>query len=242
MRRFGLCLCCLALVWAAAAGAAETACRVAGTMKFDVGKTACILKAGNTWLVCTDATAPTGGGAWKDTGVPCKEPPPKSPADYRPVPERPYPSAPPVEVKRLIDIFRGVVFRCLPSRYLSWSTDACTKITAEFSEQTKTLGLTVVLADAADDDAARAKKAAAAGLKFDQAVDWWVKLSATDTDGAVFKQDVWGVLEIVPGIYDWRPLVLASDADLHPATAAQALAEAKVDIAGIIQYLTQQKP
>lgn len=237
--RLSLCVCLLAIGWAAAANAAETACRVIGTMKFDVGKTVCIPSARATWLVCTDASAPSGGGAWKDTGVPCNQGQPKSPADYRVVPDGPHPLAPPVEAKRVIDKFRGIVFRCLPSTHLSWSADACTRITAEFVKATKSAGVSIVVIDALDDEAAKAKKAEAAGLKLDEVIDWAVLLRATDTGGAIFKQDINGVVEVVPGIYDWRPLLLASDAYLHPATAERALAEAKTDFEGDLQYLTQ---
>src|SRR5579862_5006242 len=224
MRRpLALGVCVLALGWAAAASAAESACRVIGTMKFDVGKTVCIPSARDTWLVCTAASAPSGGGAWKDTGVPCNQAQPKSPADYRVVPDGPHPSAPPVEGKRVIDMFRGIVFRCLPSTHLSWSGDACARITGELV------------------DAAKAKKAEAAGLKLDEAIDWAVLLRATDTGGAIFKQDINGVIEVVPGIYDRRPLLLASDAYLNPAGVEQALAEAKTDFAGDFQYLTKPR-
>ncbi|HVH78138.1 MAG TPA: hypothetical protein VM782_02010, partial [Stellaceae bacterium] len=207
----------------------------------DVGKTVCIVTARDTWLICTDATAPTGGGAWKDTGVPCKEPQPKGPADYRPVPEGPHPTTPPVTVKRVVDMFRGIVFRCMPSAHISWSTDACTRITAEFTSQAKAASVTVVILDAADDDAAKAQKVEAAGLRLDEAIDWVVKLGATTTDGAYLKEDVDGVLEVVPGIYNRKPVVLIPDADLDPATAAQALGEAKADFSGAFEYLTQQR-
>jgi hypothetical protein len=231
--------CFLALGWAAAASAAETACRVVGNMTFDVGKTVCIVSLRDTWLACTGATAPSGGGAWKDTGVPCNQPQPKGPADYRPVPEGPQPPAPPAEAKRLIDKFRGIVFRCDPGTHLSWSVDACARITAEFVNEAKAAGITVVAVEAADDDAAKAKKAEAVGLKLNEAIDWVVTLRATDTGGAIFKEDINGVMEVVPGIYDWKPLLLASDA--YPATAAQALAEAKTDFAGELEYLTKPR-
>jgi hypothetical protein len=236
-----LCVCLLALGWTAAASAAETACRVVGTMKFEVGKTVCIPSARDTWLVCTDVSTRPGGGAWKDTGVPCNQTQPKSPADYRAVPEGPHPTATPVEAKRVIDMFRGIVFRCLPSTHLSWSADACARITAELVNAAKSAGVSVVVIDALDDEAAKAKKAEAEGLKLDDAIDWVVLLRATDTGGAIFKQDINGVTEVVSGIYDRRPLLLASDAYLQPATAEQALAEAKTDFAGDFQYLTQPR-
>jgi hypothetical protein len=231
----------LALGWAGAAGAAETSCRVLGTTKFDVGKTVCILSTGTTWLVCTDVTARSGGGAWKDTGVPCKEPQPKTPADYRPVPEAPHPVAPLTTVKRLIDLYRGIVFQCRPSKYLSWSPGACTRIAEEFVGDAKAEGITVVVIDAADDDDAKAKKAEAAGMRLDEAVDWVVKLGATDAGTATFEEEINGVLEVVPGIYNWRPLLIASGAYLHPSTADQALAEAKTDLPAEIKYFTKPR-
>lgn len=234
-------VCVAAFSWTAAASAAETACRVVGTMKFDVGKTVCIPSARSTWLVCTDASAGSGGGAWKDTGVPCSQPQPRSPADYRAVPEGPHPSAPPVGGKRVIDLYRGIVFRCLPSANLSWSADACGEITAELVKAAKSAGVSVVVIDALDDEATKAKKAQAAGLKLDEAIDWAVLLRATDTGGAIFKQDVNGVTEVVPGIYERRPLLLASDAYLNPAGAEQALAEAKTDFAGDFEILTRPR-
>jgi hypothetical protein len=240
-RRLSLCVFLLTAGWIAAASAAESACRVVGTMKFDVGKTVCIPTARGTWLVCTDASAPSGGGAWKDTGVPCNQAQPTGPADYRAVPEGPHPSAPPVDGKRIIDMFRGIVFRCLPSTHLAWSAQACARITAELVNAAKSAGVSVIVVDALDDEAARKKKAEVAGLKFDEAIDWAVLLRATDTGGAVFKQDITGVMEVVPGIYDRRPLLLASDAYLNPATAEQALAEAKTDFAGDFQYLIQPR-
>jgi hypothetical protein len=241
MRRFGLFLGLLVAGWAAEAGAAETACRVLGTTKFDVGTTVCILSAGSDWLVCTAATARSGGGAWKDTGVPCKERQPKTPADYRPVPEGPHPVAPLAEAKHLIDLYRGIVFQCRPSTYFSWSPDACTRITAVFVDDAKAAGITVVVVDPADDDAAKAKKAEAAGMTLDQAVDWSVRLGATNTGSATFEQDINGVLEVVPGIYNWRPLLIASGNYLDPATAAQALAEAKNDFPSEIKYFTDPR-
>ena len=231
--------CLLALAWTTAAGAAETACRVIGSMKFEVGKTVCIANMRSNWLVCTAATAPTGGGAWKDTGVPCNQPQPQSPADYRPVPEGPHPATPPAEAKRTIDLFRGIVFRCEPSTHLSWSSDACAKIAAEFAADAKAAGVAVVVVDAADDAAAKAKKVEAAGFKLDEAIDWVVQLRATESGGAVFKEDINGVMEVLPGIYDWKPLLLASDA--YPTTADQALAEAKTDFPGELEYLTQPR-
>jgi hypothetical protein len=241
MRRLGLCVCLLALGWATVAGSAETACRVLGTTKFDVGQTVCILTAGSNWLACTDATARSGGGAWKDTGVPCKERQPQSPADYRPVPEGPHPVAPLTSVKHLIDLYRGIIFQCQPSKYFSWSPDACARITEEFVSDAKAAGVTVVVVDATDDGAAKAKKSEAVGMRLDEAVDWSVKLGATDTGSATFEQDINGVLEVVPGIYNWRPLLIASGAYLHPATPAQALAEAKTDFPAEIKYFTDPR-
>ncbi len=240
-RRLALGVCLPALGWAATASAAETACRVVGTIKFDVGKTVCIPSARNTWLVCTDAPAPSGGGAWKDTGVPCSQAQPKSPADYRAVPEGPHPSTPPAAGKRVIDGFRGIVFRCLPSTHLSWSADACARTTAEMVNAAKSAGVSVVVVDTLDDAAAKAKKAEAAGLKLDEAIDWTVLLRATDSGGAIFKQDVNGVMEVVPGIYDRRPLLLASDAYLNPGNAELALAEAKTDFSGDFEILTRPR-
>ena len=240
-RRLALGVWLFALGWAAAASAAQTECRVIGTMKFGVGKTVCIPTVRDTWLVCTEASAPSGGGAWKDTGVPCNQAQPKTPADYRALPEGPHRSAPPVEGKRVIDMFRGIVFRCLPSTHLSWSADACARITAELVNAAKSVGVSVVVVDALDDEAAKAKKAEAAGLKLDEAIDWAVLLRATDAGEAIFAQDIKGVMEVLPGIYDRRPLLLVSDAYLHPGTAEQALAEAKTDFAGDFQYLTQQR-
>jgi hypothetical protein len=234
-------VCLLALAWATTASTAETACRVLGTTKFDVGKTVCILTASSNWLVCTDATARSGGGAWKDTGVPCKERQPQSPADYRPVPEGPHAVAPLAQAKHLIDLYRGIVFQCRPSKYFSWSPDACTRITAEFVSEAKAANITVVVVDAADDDAAKAKKAEAAGMKLDEAVDWAVKLGATDTGSATYEEEINGVLEVVPGIYNWRPLLIASGTYLHPATAAQALAEAKTDFPAELKYFTDPR-
>jgi hypothetical protein len=139
------------------------------------------------------------------------------------------------------DLYRAIVFQCRPSKYFSWSPDACERITAEFVSDAKAANITVVVVDAADDDAAKAKKAEAAGMKLDEAVDWAVKLGATDTGSATFEQDVNGVLEIVPGIYNWRPLLIASGTYLHPATAAQALAEAKTDFPAELKYFTDPR-
>jgi hypothetical protein len=223
--------------YAANAGAAETECRVLGTTTFEVGKTVC-MSVRDTWLVCTGDTAETGGGSWKDTGVPCKEPQPQSPADYRPMPAEPQPAPHPNEVKRVIDLFRGVLFRCWPSANLSWSPDACDKITAEFASEAKAAGIVIVVLDPTDDAAAKARKAEAAGFKLDEAMVWSVRLQATDTGDAVLSQEINGVMEVVPGIYNWRSLMLVSDAYLRPATAGQALAEVKADFAGQIRYLT----
>jgi hypothetical protein len=240
MQRVLLLASLLAALWSAGASAAETSCRVLGTTTFEVGKSVCMLSIRDNWLVCTGDTSPTGGGSWKDSGVPCKEQPPKSPADYRPIPPSPHPSSPPAEVKRVIDMFRGIVFRCQPSVNLSWSTDACDKITAEFTSEAKTAGIVIVVLDPADDDDAAAKKTEAAGFKPDDAVDWTVMLHATTTGGAVLSQEINGVMEVVPGIYNRRSLLLVSDAYLHPETAVQALAEVKADFGGQIQYFISE--
>jgi hypothetical protein len=63
-------------------------------------------------------------------------------------------------------------------------------------------------------------------------------------NGAVLmKESVRAVLEVVPGIYDWRPLLLPSDAFFHPdeANAKHALAEAKADFGGEIKYLIEER-
>jgi len=51
------------------------------------------------------------------------------------------------------------------------------------------------------------------------------------------------VLEVVPGIYDWRPLLLPSDAFFHPdeANAKHAQAEAAADFGGEIKYLIEER-
>src|SRR6516165_2133742 len=135
----------LMIGWAGSAGAGETACRVLGTITFEVGKTVCIPGMRKDWLVCTDRSAPTGGGSWKDTGVPCREPQPHRPRDYRQVAEGPHPAPAPAEVKRVIDLFRGVVFRCVPSAGLDWTTGACKSITDEFVSEVKVARLATVV-------------------------------------------------------------------------------------------------
>ena len=226
-------------VAARAEDAGKLACSIGSSMTFEAGKAACLLNIRGNWLVCTGVANAAGKAQWQDTGVPCKEPAPQSPANYRPVAGDPQPGPRPAEPKHVIDLFRGIVFRCSPSVHISWSTDACSKITAEFVSEAKAAGITVVVIDPSDDDAAKAKKAEAGGLKLDDAIDWSVMLRATDTGGAIFKQDVDGVMEVLPGLYDRRSLLIVSDAYLHPATAEHALDEAKTDFPGQIQYFTQ---
>ena len=97
----------------------------------------------------------------------------------------------------------------------------------------------MVVVDLADDAAAKAQKTGAAGFKPEEAIAWSVRLTANDTGGAVFQETVDGVQELIPGIYDWKSLLIVSDAYLHPATAAHALDEAKTDFPGEIEYLTK---
>ena len=238
-----LCAVLLMIGWAGSAGAGETACRVLGTITFEVGKTVCIPGMRKDWLVCTDRSAPTGGGSWKDTGVPCREPQPHRPRDYRQVAEGPHPAPAPAEVKRVIDLFRGVVFRCVPSAGLDWTTGACKSITDEFVSEVKVARLATVVIDAGDDDATKRRKAEAAGLPLDNAVDWQVWFAPADDGAVLMKESVRAVLEVVPGIYDWRPLLLPSDAFFHPdeANAKHALAEAKADFGGEIKYLLEER-
>jgi hypothetical protein len=229
--------------WAMAASAGETTCRVVGTMTFPVGQKMCIDSASDNWLACTDATAPSGGGAWHDTGVPCKEPLPKSPADYRPVPAGPQPATPPAEVKRVMDLFRGIAFRCYPHPRVDWSSDACSAITAEFVDETKAASILTVVVDPTSDDAAKRTQTEAAGLSFDQAIDWHMRFTPTDAGSVVMETSITGVQEVIPGIYDWRPLMLVSDTYLHPdeANARHALLEVKTDFPGQIKYLTDPR-
>ena len=53
----------LTIGWAGSARSGETACRVLGTATFEVGKIVCIPGMREDWLVCTDTSAPTGGGS-----------------------------------------------------------------------------------------------------------------------------------------------------------------------------------
>ena len=52
----------------------------------------------------------------------------------------------------------------------------------------------------------------AAGLPLDNAVDWQVWFAPAENGAVLMKESVRAVLEVVPGIYDWRPLLLPSDA------------------------------
>jgi len=117
--------------------------------------------------------------------VPCTELPPKSAADHRPVTDEPHPGPRPAEPKRLIELFRGIVFRCIHSSRFDWSRDACAKITVEVVSQAKAANIPLVLIGAGDDPPTKRQKAEAAGIPLDDSVNWYVTFTPDDSSSAV---------------------------------------------------------
>src|SRR5438105_8024508 len=116
IRHIGLC----AAVWAATVFGVTNIARAddgslpceMGTQKWDAKTAVCVPRQPANWVGCTGLPWSGKGGQWKETGIPCSKPPPNGTADYLDTTEVPHPPPPTAEAKRVIDLFRGVLFVC----------------------------------------------------------------------------------------------------------------------------------
>ena len=53
-----------------------------GTQKWDPNTAVCVPRQPSNWVGCTGLPWSGKGGQWKETGIPCSKPPPKSAAEY----------------------------------------------------------------------------------------------------------------------------------------------------------------
>src|ERR1044071_1566180 len=112
-----------------------------GTQKWDPKTAVCVPRQPANWVGCTGLPWSGKGGQWKETGIPCSKPPPKGPEDYADTSEVPHLPPPAADAKRVIDLFRGVLFVCVPEYKIDWTIAACGQIEKEWKRQANATNL-----------------------------------------------------------------------------------------------------
>lgn len=199
-----------------AADFGDVECSVGSKMK---PKTVmCLPRIPRSWVVCTGFPNSRGEGLWKDTGVPCEQPPPRSPDEYRPatVVLHPPPLAP--DAKRIIDQFLGIFFHCVSTTKISWSGDACAEITQDFIRQAQAAKIPYALVAPFETDDAKRTKGDAAGIPLGSELQWTISFKAKDTENFSLDQEMTGIVEMVPGIWSVRPIIIGGGINVEGRT------------------------
>jgi hypothetical protein len=235
-----------AVLWATAAIAVANLARAEegtlpcemGTQKWDPNTAVCVPRQPSNWVGCTGLPWSGKGGQWRETGIPCSKPPPKSAAEYLDATEVPHPSPPAPDAKRVIDLFRGVLFVCVPEPKIDWTTEACAQIEKEWKRQANATNLPNAILDAGSSEAAKQKKADEVRLPPGGAVEWRLWFAAGHTV-VTLKEQMTGVLEVLPGIYGRKAILVGGALDIRPdeAKPAFALAGAKREIEDKFKFL-----
>ncbi|GEP58963.1 hypothetical protein RSO01_61290 [Reyranella soli] len=178
----------------------------------------CLPRVPRSWIVCTGFPDSRGEGLWKDTGVPCDQPPPRSPAEYRPttVVLHPPPLAP--DAKRVIDQFLGIYFHCTSTSKVGWTGDACAEITQEFIRQAEAANVRYALVAAFENDVAKRTRGDAVGIPLGSELQWTVSFKAGDTGSFSLNQEITGVVEMVAGIWSVRPIIIGGGINMESRT------------------------
>ena len=138
----------------------------------------------------------------------------------------------------MIDLFRGVLFVCVPEPKIDWTIEACAQIETEWKRQANATNLPNAVLDAGSSEAAKQKKADEVGLPPGGAVEWKFWFAAGHTV-VTLKEEMTGVFEVLPGIYGRKAILVGGELDMRPdeAKPAFALAGAKREIADKFQFL-----
>jgi len=138
----------------------------------------------------------------------------------------------------VIDLFRGVLFVCVPEPKIDWTTEACRQIETEWKRQANATKLPNAILDAGSSEAAKQKQADAAGIPPGGPVVWRLWFAAGHTV-VTLKDEMTGVFEVLPGIYGRKAILVGGELDMRPdeAKPAFALAGAKREIADKFQFL-----
>jgi hypothetical protein len=223
-------------VWAHAADFGDADCAAGAKMK--PKSVMCIPRVPRNWIVCTGIPNAEGQGLWKDTGVPCEQPPPRDPAQYRPVAAVPHPPPLAPDAKRVIDQFSGIFFHCTPTPAVDWTGDACAGITEEFALQAKTAGVPYALVDAAESAAAKEAKGGAAGIPPGSEMQWTLTFQTADTGAFSLHPSLTGVVEMLPGIWTPQSVIIGGDINFESqATSEDAVEAAKQLLKADFDYL-----
>lgn len=198
----------------------------------------CIPRVPRNWIVCTGVRNAEGEGLWKDTGVPCEQPPPKSPADYRPVTTVRHPPSLAPDAKRVIDQFSGIFFHCSPMATVGWTGDACAEITDEFVRHAKAASLPYALVDASESDDAREAKGQAAGIPLGSEMQWTLTFKTAESGQFSLHPALTGVVEMLPGIWTPQSVIIGGDIYFESqATSEDAVGAAKQLLKADFEYL-----
>ena len=226
-----------AVVAARADDYGQAQCPSADARKWSPKATLCLPRTPRTWIVCTGFPTPAGDGQWKDTGVPCEAPPPRSPADYRPAAIVRHPPPAP-NAKRVIDQFLGIYFHCTPTAKVSWTGEACGEISQEFARQAEAAKIAHVYIAAFESDDVKQAKGAAAGIPLGSEVQWTLTFKVDEAGELSLHPQMTGVVEMFPGIWSARPIIIGGDIGMESrATKADAVGAAKDLIKGDLDYL-----
>jgi len=209
-----------------------------GTQKWDPNTAVCVPRQPSNWVGCTGLPWSGKGGQWKETGISCSQPPPKGTPEYADTAEVPHPPPPAADAKRVIDLFRGVLFTCVPEYKIDWTIEACAEIEKEWKRQANATNLPNAVFDAGSSEAAKQKKADEVGVQPGGAVEWKLWFAAGHTVVSL-KEEMTGVLEVLPGIYGRKAFLVGGELEMRPdeAKPAFALAGAKREIADKFQFL-----
>lgn len=210
-----------------------------GTQKWDAKTAVCVPRHPSNWVGCTGLPWSGKGGQWKETGIPCSNPPPNSTAEYVDTTEVPHPPPPAADAKRVIDLFRGVLFVCVPEPKIDWTPGACTQIVNEWKRQADATNLRNAVLDIGSDEAAKQKKGGEVGIPPGGAVEWKLWFNAGHNGVVSLKEEMTGVFEVLPGIYGRKPFLVGGELEMRPdeAKPTVALAGAKREIEEKFQFL-----
>jgi hypothetical protein len=148
----------------------------------------------------------------------------------------PPPLAP--DAKRVIDQFRGIYFHCTSTFKVSWTGDACAEITQEFSRQAEAAKVPYALVAPFETIAAKQTKGDAAGIPLGSELQWTVSFKAEDTGNLSLDQQITGVVEMVPGIWAVRPVIIGGGINMESRTTRKdAVGAAKDLLKGDFDYL-----
>ena len=209
-----------------------------GTQKWDPNTAVCVPRQPSNWVGCTGLPWSGKGGQWKETGIPCSKPPPQSTAAYVDTAEIPHPPPPAADAKRVIDLFRGVLFTCVPEPTIGWTIEACAQIEKEWKRQANATNLPNAVIDPGSSEAAKQKKADEVGVQPGGAVEWKLWFAAGHTV-VTLKEEMTAVLEVLPGIYGRKAILIGGELEMRPdeAKPAFALAGAKREIEDKFKFL-----